>query len=86
MIPAEFSIRGPHNTVPHLVIVFYTDRRSEAAMRATMLIWAEDEATVRRYVSGHYKVDDGAVQVFPAPRNHHLGLKRVVFNVQEPCE
>lgn len=81
-IPAEFSVRGPHNTIPWIAIVDHNDKEG-TLVRSTMLIWAKDEEQARRWVDGWHRKPE-KVELHAANPNHHLGSKSVVLNVTSP--
>lgn len=67
MTPAEFSVRGPHGTVPWVAIVD----------GEPMLIWAASREQAEYYVYGHHRSPE-SVRMFRADPGHHLGRNRVV--------
>lgn len=68
MIPAEFSIRGPHGTLPWVVIVD----------GEPMLLWARTREDAESLVTGWHRQPE-SVRVFQvANPSHHLGSARVV--------
>jgi hypothetical protein len=80
--PAEFSVRGPHNTVPWIAIVDHNNKEG-TLVRSTMLMWAKDEKQARRWVSGWHRNPE-KVELHAANPNHHLGSKSVVLDITSP--
>ena len=83
----NFHPAGPHQSTAWIAMFNHqheTKTRIETR-RATMLIWAKDEKTVLRYVSGHYRgVKPEDVHCVRADPKHHLNQRPVVLNVSLP--
>ena len=74
MIPAEFSIRGPHNTLPWVGII-----SGDNAQPEPMLLWADSREEAESMIQAWYPRETISVRLFQAQNpSHHLGNARVV--------
>lgn len=76
MIPAEYSIRGPHGTLPWVAIVDVVAPDVEDELHP-VLVWACNREQAEAYVRSQHR-NIYSVRMFRADRQHHLGNARVV--------
>ena len=89
----DFTVGGPNNTRPYVVIVSKTDTINEKgeepreeSSKHVMLMWARDEAQVHKHIEGWHR-SKGKIttknldfQIIGANPSHHVGSKSVVIN------